>query len=346
MRKTNGSSLVEYALPLALIGLVVGLGLFYLSSGDKFIQFITSTSDVKYDSTTQKAVFNKNLEPAALINDSASEDPPENMLTDCINGECTLDLGSIVLTGIPENFNEFIETAGASGGSDKVSELMSQIAQQLEAEGLKKESEQVKKLAVMGHNIAVMQKSIEELVNSCNNDAACINNAGNNVVPKPDGYDETYYPYDASLQYKDFAGSTNLGGIKNLQMSDFATYTEMLSRDKISAEFINTLDSINSNNGISQDVKNIIQELSWDIGVIGEDFQNNVEFIAPEWFDKYSLLSPGTFFDPITLQERVEPIPQDPISNFNNYKASKITHFDSALICVSGENTDSGTSCH
>lgn len=343
MRNNIGSSLVEYAFPLALIGLVVGMGMLYISSGGKMLNFITSSSNIKFDSIAQKAVLDQNGEETPLINDCTLNN---NSKTECLDGLCKLDLGSVVLTGIPEDFNVFIETAGASGGSDKVSELMSQIAQQLEAEGLTKESEEIKKLASIGHNLAVMQKSIEELVKSCTNDAVCIKNAGNNLVPKPDGYDETYYPYDANSQYKDFAGASILGGIKNLQTHDPAVYTEMLSRNKLSAEFINTLDSINANNSISQDVKNVVQELSWDIGVIGEDFQNNVEFMAAEWFDSYSLLNPGTFYDPITLQERVEPIPQDPISNFNNYKASKITHFDSALICVSGENTDSGTQCH
>lgn len=343
MRNNNGSSLVEYALPLALIGLVVGMGLLYISSGGNMIKFVTSSAKIQFDPITQKAVLDQNQEESALINDSIAN---QNSSSECTNGLCKLDLGSIVLTGIPENFNDFIETAGASGGSDKVSELLSQIAQQLEAEGLTKEAEEIKKLASIGHNIAMMQKSIEELVVSCNNDPTCIENAGTKLVPKPDGYDETYFPYDSSSKYKDFGGSTNIGGIKNLQMYDSAVYNEMLSRDKLSAEFVDTLDSINTNNSIPQDIKNVIKELAWDIGVIGEDFQNNVEFMAAEWFDSYSLLSPSTFYDPITLQERVEPIPQDAISNFNNYTASKITHFDSALICVSGENTDSGTKCH
>ena len=346
MRKNVGSSLVEYALPLALIGVVVGMGLISIFSGDNLLGFITSTTNVQYDKATQKAVFNKNVEETALINDSVSELTSENKMTDCLDGFCKLNLGSVVLNGIPENFNEFIETAGASGGSDKIAELMTQIADQLEAEGLEKESMQVKKLAVMGHNMAAMQKSVEKIVNDCNNDTKCIEKYGNMIAPKPEGYDETYGNYDTDMKYKDFATSSIVGGFRNLKESVSPVYNIALNHDRPASEFVDTLDSITANGKISQETKNVIKELAWDIGVIGEDFQNNVEFLADGWFDGALLLSEATFYDPLTTKTTKEKNPTDVVSNFINYKASKITHFDSALICVAGMNRDSGSRCH
>lgn len=52
MKKDKGSDLVEYAIPLALIGLVVGVGLYNLFSNNTLLNYIMGSFNMQQSGNT------------------------------------------------------------------------------------------------------------------------------------------------------------------------------------------------------------------------------------------------------------------------------------------------------
>lgn len=129
--KSKGSALVDYVLPTALIGVVFGVALFGLIDTKIFQKFIEksingtlqangtlvlNTASVSTDAmNSSSASVSTNNAPIA---NNTSSDPQAQTSTDSIS------LGNYSLTGMPENFTEFVETAGAAGGTEKLSMLI------------------------------------------------------------------------------------------------------------------------------------------------------------------------------------------------------------------------------
>ncbi|MEW5821096.1 MAG: hypothetical protein AB1782_12965 [Cyanobacteriota bacterium] len=342
MIKNKGSNIVEYVVPVALIGIVVGMGLFYMYEQGTLRDFVISSSNINFDSTTQKASLNNNSNPDEPLINQVVPATPDNPITSCENGICKIDFGPISLSGLPENFNDFVETSGASGSVDMMASLLDQIANQLLDDGLKNEYNDIKKLANIGHNLAAVENEIEKMIKNCNYNKACIDSFADKPFPMPENFDITV---TGDLAYKTYAeaGSAGvIGGTRNLTGNNVSG---ILETGRLAPHFIETLDRVTKDSDISQDTRNLIKELSWDIGVIGEDFQNNLEYMS-SWYDSHTLLTPSTFYDPITYSKISEPVPPDAISNYQTYNASKVTNFDSALICAAGQKSDSGSKCH
>ena len=129
----------------------------------------------------------------------------------------------------------------------------------------------------------------------------------------------------------------NVGEAIRASLHDQKSFKRNLS-NSVAYQFIDEMNKITQDPNLSQSDINIIKELVWDIGVIGEDFQNNASAIGGS--------KGNAFYDPLTGEETWDQITTDPTENFLNYNASKITHFDSALICASNSNEDTGTDCH
>ena len=85
-------------------------------------------------------------------------------------------------------------------------------------------------------------------------------------------------------------------------------------------------------------MKSVINELSWSIGTIGEDFEDN-----------YNLLSGKEVlrFNPDTgeadSEARSIPDTSKALTNFSSYNASKITDLKAILICASSGSKEK---CH
>ena len=67
--------------------------------------------------------------------------------------------------------------------------------------------------------------------------------------------------------------------------------------------------------GIDPNTKNIVSELYWQIGMIGEDFENRIRFIRGE--------SSGVH-DPILHDSTSLSLPSDPIEYYKTHAASLI----------------------
>ena len=229
----------------------------------------------------------------------------------CGENNCVINLGEFQLTGVPENFNDYVEAVGASGGTDLIADLMRQLAAHLEAEGKTDQSEAIKKLASFTHNIAVVEKEVEKIANECNYDDNCMDNAIiNNTLEGVSEFDTTYMDYpDSHFQHL----------LNGLEMEYLKKNPERMSYYPLTNNYYTQLAIVNDDLVISDSVKGIINELTWDIDAIGQGFHNLTDVSGDSGISCASLPS---------------------------YNASGITHFDSALICASGNNTDTGTKCH
>lgn len=168
--KIKGSALVEYALPITLIGLVVGLSLYYLSSSGSLTNLFANTFNSKYSPTNKTLEINKNSDKVSLLVNpmagsfgGSSAQPIEK----CNGTQCTIDFGEFILTGIPENFSEYVQSNGTSGSVDELCKLLLQIADQLEEKGNTAGAKDYRNLANLGYFYADMQEQIENAADSC-----------------------------------------------------------------------------------------------------------------------------------------------------------------------------------
>lgn len=331
MGGNKGSNLIEYIIPVALIGIVVGMGLYFSIKEGYIKNFFVATANMEVEQG--KATINKNEPPPPLLlvnpHPGCYDGTPEKPVHQCANNSCVIDFGNFLMTDIPSDFNKFIETSGSAAGSDLISNILNQIGNNLEDEGLKEQSESIKKLASLGHNIATIQKELENIVVSCNGDANCVKSYNKKPMLKPDGYDESFMSYkEYNYEESAFAGSIGyaMGGYK---------------RSDLAIAFVNQYKSITDDSAIPDNIKNVITELYWSIGTIGEDFQNNYHYMS-------SSALGNMINDPLTGEgksiDRLDP--GAGYENFSNYNASQVTHFDSSMICASANGREQNRQCH
>lgn len=325
-RGLAGQEAIEFILITVLVffGALFAIVVF----GDKLSSFFASDSSVATTSKNSAKVitsdttvsFKPDYETTADVPIKPTQDVTSQEISTaeiiCTGENCNLQLGEITLTNFPDNFNQYIKTAGSAGGTKTVSDLLTQYASGLETQDLPQETvDKVKNLANLGHLMANYQQSIETKINNCNGNSACEKSAASNI--------------DRSI--------INVGEAIRASMYDTKTFEKMLS-SRIAYQFVDEMNKINNDPNLSQSDINVIKELVWDIGVIGEDFQNNAAAITGT--------KENAFYDPLTGEETYDVVRIDPTENFLKYGASKITHFDSALICANSSNVDSGTDCH
>lgn len=340
--KHIGSALVEYVIPTALIAIVVGVGLVSLLDGDKLLSFIANSGGLQIDKATNTLVLDRasttNSLNAPMVNTQTTNTPPP---TSYIPQPGDLVVGNYVFKNIPPDFNEFVETAGATGGTKLLSSMLFQVADQLALNGEHQQAEEVKKLATLGHNIAVMERQYEEQAQSCNYDAGCLKAFNDKMPSIPQGYDTTYYstPLGGLTNYN-LAHSGCIGMFKALKNDGDSQYQTDLNKNHPAALFVDTFDALISRNDLDDSTKGIITELYYNIGIIGEDLENNYSLA----YD--AVTNSDSSYDPLTGAAFSQRRTTDIQTTFETYNASTITHFDSALICAAGGNTDSGVNCN
>jgi hypothetical protein len=343
MKKYSGSGLVDYIIPIAVIAIVIGAGVFLLIKDHQMLHFLSASSDMELENDKTKGIINKNPPPPPMINAPKGSlgGTPENPVVQCHEGLCSIDFGDYILNGIPENFNDYVLASGASGGTDKISQILYSLAQQLADEGKADLANEIQKLAVYGHNIAALEREYENKINACNGNYDCIKALDTSPVSMPDGFNEMFASFPAGLTYADLQNITCIGKAQFIKNSDPSSFSNNLSGNHTAFVFVNQLDQVLGSSNIDDGLKGIIKELSWGIGAIGEDFQNNIQVLGGDRREQ-------TFYDPITGQASSEPAVDsaNALANYQNYNASKITHLDSSIICASGGNVDSGVDCN
>lgn len=328
MRKIEGSNLVEYVIPLVLIALVVGLGLYYGIASGSILGFASRSSNMSVDSTSKTGILDPSKSSSPIINPSPGSlnGSLDNPQTQCNNGVCVIDYGKYILTNIPQNFNDFIQTSGSSGGVKRIVDNLRQMANDLEDQSMVDLANEITNLANLGYNIALIMQEFENVYNTCAGDTVCISSYDNLPFPKPSGYNDEAFPFPIGATYSDMLDSGAFGAVIN------GTNTSPLAQ-----AFVTQYNSISNNSLLDDSVKGVIQELSWNIGTVGQDFQYN-----------YLALTGGTtsYFDPITGSVSTPSAFPDSSDTWTTYSASNITNYNSSLICAASYGTTTYTSCH
>lgn len=124
----KGQNLVELSVILALVGLFSVL--IWTTLGDTVTQLFRNSSvkisGYKPLGGTESVGFGSNAAGGSLGG------TPKAPVQVCDSGNCTIDFGSYILQGVPEKLQDYTFANGASGGMDKMVNLMMQIADQLE----------------------------------------------------------------------------------------------------------------------------------------------------------------------------------------------------------------------
>jgi hypothetical protein len=355
LRRFNGQEAIEFVLISALIFFASVITLMIL--GDKIGSFIqkdsavaksaanktptiSTTGSQKYSVpyTTEGTVSNTPLYSTTVV-DSGTNNLDGMVETTCTTEDCILDFGSFKLSNVTPDITKVIQASGASGGTEYMVSHLDEIAQQLEEQGLTEEAAQVKQLANLGHNLAAIEREAEKAINTClstSDHQSCVNKIWDTPVDKIDGFNYSIQPNNMKT-LGDYIWGTSIGHPVTLKDLGSPTYDELKSQGQTNVYMYETMEAIKANPGIDDKMKSVIQELYWHIGAIGEDFENGIRFLKGEGSGVH---------DPITGGSAGIEIPSDPVSFFQNYTGSTVTHYDSALICAAGSYSDTGTACH
>jgi hypothetical protein len=255
---------------------------------------------------------------------------PDNPEMKCNMNVCSIDYGDFSLTGVPEDFNKYIQAAGASGGTELMAKMLKQIADQMEAQEFPAERvEEIRVLANAGHNFGIIEREFEKVAQICGTDWSCMESYQEKPFPALNELDLTYadiyedsdkdYAHFINLMLVDWWEKCDAGG--NVCPNGATHNPPPREKFPIAFKFIDYRNSVINNSELPPSVRGVVDELTWNIKQMASDYHK--------------------IFDTDHYDEK-----DDNLEQYDDYNASSITHFDSALICASGKFTDEGKKCH
>lgn len=286
-RNSLGSALVDYVVPTAVVGLVVGTGIYYLASEGKILNFAGASASMQMKTKDQMAVIGNKIStndslwnPMIAGSLGGTTDTP---VASCNAGDCTIDYGDFLLNGIPEDFSEFIQVNGTSGGTDKLLSLLGQMADQLEKDGDLAGAEEFRDLANLSAFIANTQKDIEKDAKNCNTSSEnsidaviCFQSTIHDPTapPLPDNISHLLTTYNNSGTENDssFITSNITGDAKSKKEYNPGTF-DLLKTEHPAYAMVEIFDSINSNPNYSPTMKKIAEEVYRDLDTLSLEFR-------------------------------------------------------------------------
>lgn len=314
MQKINGNAIAQYGIIIILVAIAV-LGTATML-GKNILKELTffNNSMAKNNSNIMR---NKNL---SVYNDNVATQSvtagelggtADSPVRSCDGDLCSIDYGDFVLNGIPADFQEFVKTAGNSGGTDSVLAVFDSMIEQLEDSADPADIALLKELSNYGHNISATEAKMEGaaayLISDTTQTSDLYAQSGNISNYLTDLKDENNIGgFESKLQeiVDKYSGSTNPKDAQILALTSALSGQIMDLSDQItqnSTTFVDYADSILE--GV--DVTGMGGE------VIGED---------------------------TGIAEKVNEI--------TNPNSSEITNLDSAIICKTGNAEDLGSECN
>lgn len=163
MNKIKGSGLVDYILPTVIVGLILGLGIYEFTKSNYLKKYLIASGNMKVTKDKKGLIVGlKNLKGGVY---GGTPDAPVKKCD--FGGTCVIDYGDFVIEGIPENFDNFIEATGTSGGIDKAAALFELIMLDLEKKGDTEGAEEFKNFSELLKFQAAMIKKFEEKAQGC-----------------------------------------------------------------------------------------------------------------------------------------------------------------------------------
>ncbi|MEW5822143.1 MAG: hypothetical protein AB1782_18255 [Cyanobacteriota bacterium] len=357
MPKNKGSALPQYAIIIALIALtlVPAFFLFGQTIYNSFVDFYNGLSGKETVSLQSSQIpENKPVIEGTPVSTNMSEGgilggSPENPVQKCVNNNCTLDYGEFVLTGIPENFSNFIQSSGTSGGTEELLALIEQIAKQLEESGNTEGAAEFRDLANMGHYIANLQKEIEDRATNCASSSDQYNcylaelgkNVGNVTIPPNLDHLGFDFAGAQNVELQEFYGvGADFGQAQGFYTSD-PGYFQTAKNEYPSFAFVELYNKIANSDKYTDATKKVTRELYKYMGEINSELHNKVYHVKPE-----GTMTLYTKYDTVTGEASDIATPEFSISGFTNPITSQRSDVNSVLICATGKQDDKGHACY
>lgn len=158
---SSGNSLTQYAIIIGLVSICIIPAYFLL--GKNIVEQLTNFGVLLGTDEVTNNSSGTGASTSLINNDKIVKDPTvtnPDVKTSCTKDSCTIDFGEYTLTGIPDNFGEFIETAGSSGGTDVLVDILKQIAKNPDLTS--EQANLIEQLANKGHSLSSIEEMIED----------------------------------------------------------------------------------------------------------------------------------------------------------------------------------------
>lgn len=119
IKKESGNALAQYGIILGLIAIAL-IPIFFI-----FGKTITDNFTSFQSYLSESEISNSNI-----TGNNNNNSPSSSSIT-CENGTCEITLSNGVTLNTPENFNDFIETSGSSGGVGEFAKIIDQLIAQM-----------------------------------------------------------------------------------------------------------------------------------------------------------------------------------------------------------------------
>lgn len=285
MQAGKGNSVAQYGIIIVLVA-IAGIGVF-TSLGQNILNQLSNFAAMMANNNAIVSQNASGSSAVANVTPGSLGGTPSNPVT-VSNGDGTsvIDFGDYILDGIPENFDEFIESNGTSGGTDKLAAIYSQVAEQLEEQGNEDAANQFKDLAALAGFMSDIQKEVETAASGCGDDLGCFKDAIKNddaVLDVPDEVKDLLTGFDAKTSLYDAMEQLDLGAAANAQTGFLSIFNS--SNDNIGEKMYTILEDINKNPDISDALKSTTNLLYTEMGEtgfeqIGQAEANSLPFIS------------------------------------------------------------------
>lgn len=322
--QSQGAALAQYGIVIALIAL--GCFIAYSLLGKTIMDQLNAFLNVQ---EYNNSIIAQNAKDLTSTTTSASTPAagslggtPSVPIEDCTGSTCTVDYGDFILSGIPENYEEFVEAQGTSGGTDKLVFIINQMADQLEEDGKPAEAQELRNFANLLAFMSDMEEVVSNEANTCSADAnpkACFATALDDYqvssIPQElidEGILSNYTSTSLSTGafYEGIGTFLDIGG-------GVALYNDNSdSEDRYLSSAISSLyDDIQNNPAYSTEMKDVITKTYTTASALG---QNNVELVNHSIGDTYELYDlTGNYVgeEPIDLSVTLNTVQHPPASD-------------------------------
>ncbi|MEW5819992.1 MAG: hypothetical protein AB1782_07350, partial [Cyanobacteriota bacterium] len=344
-KKTYGNSLSQYTNVIVLIALAL-IPVFYICGQILIKNYSNFSSGLKNNE------LNNTSGQIITIQAHELNGTPDKPVSKCSGGMCSIDYGSFVLNGIPQNFDEFVQTGGTSGGSDKLAELVMQIAEQLEKNGDSAGAAEFRNLANISHFIADLQKQTEQMAQSCQSETdpvSCFNSKlqAKPSVLLPDNISSLLPDYDpADREHTSMLNILSLHTVLGNARNESIEAPWVLgpeTKNKYAAFKANIIyDSIKNNSKFSDTLKGVATELYKQIDSLAINL-----YVQTQAYSNSNGAYRYQSYNPVDgkTSEIIEVTSSNGMNDIIKPQYNKNTNLRAILLCASGYNKDSGNDC-
>jgi len=353
-RRQKGNALSQYGIIIGLVALAAVPA--FLLFGNQVVSGLTSYVD-QYTNMNGKMANNidnvansNNVTNNINTTNTSAGNNSNNVSCSATDNTCSIDFGDFKLNGVPQNLNELVETSGTSAGTEAITNILNQIAQQLESEGVEGYQD-FKDLANLGFFATDIIKKSENMFNECESSGTSYANFYECPAAKLMEIDNSTPPANVTTILPNYNS-------KNYSFSNIIEHAANLANGKVASdqndpkyqdelikiEAYQRYQSITDNPNLSQSVKNVAKELYWYLSEISFNHYGTTKALlerptssqvtAPK-YDPFT----GEFISDVTFKI-------DSKEDLLKPKTSLKTNLQDALICAAGSNTVIDNSCH